>query len=77
MNITFLGTAAATSFPLTFCKCKNCENARKFKGKSIRKRSSLLIDNTILIDMGPDFVTALNERIQEIEIYYRFIGKVE
>lgn len=60
MKITFLGTAAATSFPLTFCKCKNCEDARKFKGKSIRKRSSLLIDDVILIDMGPDFVTALN-----------------
>jgi len=60
MKIIFLGTAAATSFPLTFCRCKNCEDARKFKGKSIRKRSSLLIDDTILIDMGPDFVTALN-----------------
>lgn len=60
MKITFLGTAAATSFPLTFCRCKNCEDARKFKGKSIRKRSSLLIDDTILIDMGPDFLTALN-----------------
>ena len=60
MKITFLGTAAATSFPLTFCRCKNCEDAREFKGKSIRKRSSLLIDDTILIDMGPDFITALN-----------------
>lgn len=60
MKITFLGTAAATSFPLTFCRCKNCEDARKIKGKSIRKRSSLLIDDTILIDMGPDFITAIN-----------------
>ena len=48
MKITFLGTAAATSFPLTFCRCKNCEDARIHKGKSIRKRSSLLIDDTIL-----------------------------
>lgn len=60
MKITFLGTAAATSFPLTFCRCKNCEDARRVKGKSIRKRSSLLIDDKILIDMGPDFITALN-----------------
>ena len=60
MRITFLGTAAATSFPLTFCRCKNCEDARKYKGKSIRKRSSLLIDDKILIDMGPDFITSLN-----------------
>lgn len=60
MKITFLGTAAATSFPLTFCMCKNCVLARQFKGKSIRKRSSLLIDDQILIDLGPDCVTSLN-----------------
>lgn len=60
MKITFLGTAAATSFPLTFCRCKNCNDARKFKGKSVRKRSSILIDDKILIDMGPDFITSLN-----------------
>lgn len=60
MKLTFLGTAAATSFPLTFCKCKNCNDARKRKGKSIRKRCSLLIDDVILIDLCPDLVTALN-----------------
>ena len=60
MKITFLGTAAATSFPLTFCKCKNCNDARKHKGKSIRKRCSLLIDDVILIDLCPDFITSLN-----------------
>ena len=60
MKITFLGTAAATSFPLTFCQCKNCKAARKHKGKSIRKRCSLLIDDKILIDLCPDFLTALN-----------------
>ena len=71
MKLTFLGTAAATSFPLTFCRCENCENARKYKGKSIRKRSSALVDDKILIDFCPDFVTALNtydKDITKIEI---------
>lgn len=70
MKITFLGTAAATSFPLTFCRCKNCEDARKYKGKSIRKRSSLLIDDKILIDLGPDFITSLN-------MYHKDITKIK
>ena len=59
MKITFLGTAAATSYPLTFCQCDNCKIAHTLKGKNIRKRSALLIDDIILIDMGPDFVTSL------------------
>jgi len=54
----FLGTAAATSFPLVFCKCRVCEKARITKGKDIRKRSSLLINDDMLIDFGPDVVTS-------------------
>ena len=70
MKITFLGTAAATGYPLTFCRCENCRAAAKFKGKSIRKRASVLIDNKILIDLGPDVFTALN-------MYKKDISKIK
>lgn len=58
MNITFLGTAAATSYPLIFCRCEFCKQARKLGGKDFRKRSSVIINNDLLIDMGPDIMSA-------------------
>lgn len=58
MKITFLGTAAATSYPLAFCKCDFCEKARKLGGKNFRKRSSVIVNNDLLIDMGPDIMSA-------------------
>lgn len=58
MKITFLGTAAATSYPLMFCRCETCEQARKLGGPNFRKRSSLLINKDLLIDLGPDIISA-------------------
>lgn len=58
MRVMFLGTSAATSCPLVFCKCRVCQNARIKKGKDLRKRASLLINEDLLIDLGPDVVTA-------------------
>lgn len=58
MKITFLGTAAATSYPLAFCKCNSCNEARKCGGKNFRKRSSVIINDDLLIDMGPDIMSA-------------------
>jgi phosphoribosyl 1,2-cyclic phosphate phosphodiesterase len=58
MIITFLGTAAANSFPEAFCKCQNCEQARMLGGPSLRKRSSALVNNDLLIDLGPDIMSA-------------------
>ncbi len=58
MEITFLGTSAATSFPLAFCQCETCSLARKLGGKNFRKRSSILINKDLLIDLGPDLVTS-------------------
>jgi phosphoribosyl 1,2-cyclic phosphate phosphodiesterase len=58
MNITFLGTAAANAFPEAFCKCHNCEQARKLGGNSLRKRSAVLVNDDLLIDLGPDIMTA-------------------
>lgn len=58
MKFTFLGTAAANAFPEAFCHCENCVGARKLGGRSLRKRSSALINDDLLIDMGPDIMVA-------------------
>src|SRR5579872_5909815 len=69
MKLTFLGTAAATSYPLAFCKCQYCNQARKNGGKDLRKRSSMIINDDLLIDMGPDIMSAsfmVNKSIADI-----------
>jgi phosphoribosyl 1,2-cyclic phosphate phosphodiesterase len=58
MKFTFLGTAAANAFPEAFCKCKNCQTARELGGKSLRKRSSALINDDLLLDLGPDIMAS-------------------
>lgn len=58
MRITFLGTAAANAFPEAFCRCANCEQARLLGGPSLRKRSALLVNDDLLIDLGPDIMAA-------------------
>ncbi|HEY6252793.1 MAG TPA: MBL fold metallo-hydrolase [Candidatus Angelobacter sp.] len=58
MILTFLGTAAANAFPEAFCKCRNCAQARILGGPSLRKRSAALINHDLLIDLGPDIMSA-------------------
>lgn len=58
MKLTFLGTAAAQSYPNAFCDCVNCERARALGGPSVRKRAAALINDDLLIDLGPDVMTA-------------------
>ena len=58
MIVTFLGTAAANAYPEAFCRCDNCERARTLGGPSLRKRSAALINDDLLIDLGPDIMTA-------------------
>lgn len=58
MLFTFLGTAAANAYPEAFCQCDNCERARALGGPSLRKRSAALINDDLLIDLGPDIMTA-------------------
>jgi phosphoribosyl 1,2-cyclic phosphate phosphodiesterase len=58
MIITFLGTAASNAYPEAFCRCDNCERARALGGPSLRRRSSVLINDDLLIDLGPDIMTA-------------------
>ena len=58
MNLTFLGTAAAPSMPIPFCTCMVCTDARRYGGKNLRSRSSLMINDDLLVDIGPDIATA-------------------
>ena len=58
MKITFLGTAAAEGYPNPFCRCDNCEGARRIGGRALRKRAAALVDNQLLIDFGPDLLPA-------------------
>ena len=58
MIITFLGTSAANAYPEAFCQCTNCERARALGGPSLRKRSAALINDDLLIDLGPDIMVA-------------------
>lgn len=60
MTLTFLGTAAANAYPEAFCQCGNCQQARLLGGPSIRKRSAALVHDDLLIDLGPDVLTAAN-----------------
>ncbi len=54
MRIQYWGTAAAEGIPGIFCNCGNCRLARLTKGKNIRSRSQILINDDLLIDFGPD-----------------------
>ena len=58
MKLTFLGRSAANAFPEPFCSCTNCIEARAEGGKSLRLRSSALINDDLLIDLGPDIMSS-------------------
>ena len=57
MKVTLFGTAAAEGFPAMFCECDNCKRAREQGGRNIRTRSEALVDDSLLIDFGPDLLT--------------------
>ncbi len=69
MKITVLGSAGF-GYPLVFCNCEYCSKARELKGKNIRKRASLLINDEIIIDLTPDCQTSMN-------MYNKDMGKVK
>ena len=58
MRLTFLGTAASEGYPDAFCACANCERARELGGPSLRMRSAALLDDVLLLDLGPDVMAA-------------------
>ena len=44
--------------PIPFCTCQVCTDARRVGGKNLRRRSSIIINDDLLVDIGPDIVTA-------------------
>lgn len=70
MKFQFLGTSAATSMPLVFCNCVVCKASREAGGKNRRKRASALIDDELLIDLGPDLCS-------QAEMYRIDLGKIK
>lgn len=59
MKIKYLGTAAAEGIPAIFCHCEICKHAREHGGKNIRTRAQALIDDKIMLDLGPDTLNFL------------------
>ncbi len=53
MKITFLGTGAGESYPGLWCCCPHCAYARKEGGKNIRANSCAVVDDRLMLDMGP------------------------
>ena len=58
MQFTFLGTAAAEGYPALWCRCERCVTARQRGGRNLRYRASLLINDDLLIDPGPDVLAS-------------------
>lgn len=54
MKIHYWGTAAAEGVPGIFCSCETCRLARQEKGRKIRTRSQIMINDDLLVDFGPD-----------------------
>ena len=54
MQIKVLGSAAAEGWPALFCECDICKYAWKHKGKDVRRRTSYLLNDDVMIDYGPD-----------------------
>lgn len=54
MKIQYWGTAAAEGIPGLFCDCPVCQEAREKKGRYVRTRSQLLIDDAMLVDFNSD-----------------------
>ena len=52
----FLGTGAAEMYPNPFCGCETCERARR--NHETRLRAAFLLDETMMVDFGPDVCAA-------------------
>lgn len=71
MRLRFLGTSAAEGYPDAFCECGNCRKARQAGGRSLRRRSSALIDDELLIDLGVDLMAAAQaEGLSLVKVRY-------
>ena len=71
MKLTYLGTAAAEGWPAVFCNCEYCLKAKKAGGKNIRTRSQAIINDDLLVDLGPDtYMHMLNNNLDLSAVKY-------
>lgn len=64
MKIHFLGTGAAEGIPNPHCTCDVCEQTRIERGKNIRSRTSVIIDDELKVDDPPDtFYHTIRDRL--------------
>ena len=61
MKVFFLGTGAAEGFPGIFSNSPLSKEARRRGGKDLRTRSTILINDTIKIDLPPDTLYHLHK----------------
>ena len=61
MKFTVLGSGAAEAIPDPYCSCEVCQTARREGGRHIRARSAALLNDDLLIDLGPDVVSAVSQ----------------
>lgn len=54
MELTLYGTGSSEGFPAAFCNYSFCSSARKSNKGEYRKRTCSCIDDSIMIDFGPD-----------------------
>ncbi|MEM1989335.1 MAG: MBL fold metallo-hydrolase [Candidatus Bathyarchaeia archaeon] len=74
MRILFAGTGAAEGWPALFCECDVCMKARALRGKNIRTRSSIHIDEELKVDWPPDtYLHVLQYNLNLAKIKYLFI----
>jgi len=62
MKLLFLGTGSAEGMPALFCDCAVCREGRRRGGPNLRTRASVLIDDTIKIDLPPDTLSHVHQR---------------
>lgn len=75
MKIKYLGTSAAEGLPALFCECEICKRARITKGKNVRSRSQVLVNDDLLIDYPPDsFYHFVNNDVDFTKIHNLIIS---
>lgn len=57
----FLGTGAAETLPNPFCDCDVCAGIRRDGKQYFKRRSAFQVSDTLMIDFGPDIITAAHE----------------
>lgn len=77
MKIRYLGTGSAEGVPAFFCHCEVCRYAGEHGSREIRTRAQALLDDTILLDIGPDtYLHILAHRLDLTEMEHCLVTHV-